>query len=114
MKALSGHTGAISMIVRGKAGDQSRLAKHAEALANLGAEVEAVFQEGSDIEDSEALQAIWGEPDEFADAVANLETAIATLSDVAGGGDMQATDSAFREVGKACKGCHERFRIQDD
>ncbi len=114
MKALSGHAGAISMLARGRAGDPAYLARHAEALVNLSAEVGLVFQEGSIVEDSDALPAIWEDPDEFAKVVATFEAAISSLGDVADSDDLQAIDAAFREVGQACKGCHEKFRMKDD
>ena len=44
MKALSGHNGAIRLIVGGKAGDPAKLAGHIEALEDLASEVGAVFQ----------------------------------------------------------------------
>ena len=113
MKALSGHNGAIRLIVGGKAGDSAKLASHIEALEDLTSEVGAVFQEGSDLEDDETLPAIWENPDEFASAVSKLEEAVGTLAGTAGSGDMEAVDAAHREMGKACKGCHEEFRVDN-
>ena len=110
MKALSGHNGAISMMVRGKAGDPDNLGNHIQALVNLKAEIESVFKEGSDLEDDRALPAIWENADAFADAIENFEAAVEALSDVADGGDMPAIEAAHRDLGKACKGCHEDFR----
>jgi cytochrome c556 len=114
MTALKGHVGAISMMVRGLAGDSSYLPRHAEALSALSGELKTVFQEGSIVEDSEALPVIWEEPEEFAEAIAKVKTATAALGDVATGGDMQAIGGAFKEVAQACKGCHERFRVEHD
>ena len=110
MKALSGHNGAITMMVRGKAGDPDNLASHVQALVNLKDEFDSLFNEGSDLEDDRALPAIWDNTDAFADAIENFEAAVEAFSEVANGGDMQAIDAAQREVGKACKGCHEDFR----
>lgn len=113
MKALSGHNGAIRAIARGSAGDPDRLASHVEALVNLASEVHAVFQEGSDVEDSSALPAIWENADAFADVVANFEAAADALSDVPSD-DLAAVDAAQRELGTACRGCHDDFRADDD
>ncbi len=110
MKAMSGHNGAISMMVRGKAGKPDNLASHVQALVNLKDEVNSLFNEGSDLEDAKALPAIWENADAFADAIENFEAAVEAFSEVASDGDMQAIDAAQREVGKACKGCHEDFR----
>jgi cytochrome c556 len=110
MKAMSGHNGAISLMARGKAGNPDNLASHVQALVNLTGEVESLFNEGSDLEDDKALPAIWENAEAFADAVQNFEAAVGAFSEVASDGDMQAIDAAQREVGKACKGCHEDFR----
>jgi cytochrome c556 len=114
MKALSGHAGAISMQARGLAGNPDYVAKHAKAIASLGSELHTLFAEGSNVEDSETLPIVWEEPEEFAEAIAAAEEATAALGEVADGGDMKAIGAAFRNVGKACKGCHDRFREEHD
>ena len=114
MKAMSGHNGAISLMVRGKAGNPDNLASHVQALVNLKDEIHSLFNEGSDLEDDRALPAIWENADAFADAVENFEAAVEAFSEVASDGGMQAIDAAQREVGKACKGCHEDFRQEKE
>lgn len=114
MEAMGGHAGALSMALRGLAGSAESAARHAEAMSGLGTEIGSIFQEGSDVEDSEALPEIWEEPEEFAEAVAKAEEALAVLKVAANDNDVQALGRAFRNVGKACKGCHERFREEHD
>lgn len=114
MTAMRGHIGAISMNVRGLVEDHGFLAKHAEALANTAAELAHVFPPGSNVGDSEALPAIWDDPEEFAKAVARVAQATAAFSEAASAGDADAIDAAFRDVGAACRGCHDRFRKDDD
>ncbi len=114
MKALSGHAGAISMTVRGLAGNAQHASKHAESMSALGTELGTLFQEGSNVEDSEALPEIWEDPEEFAEALTNAEEALAALGEAATDNDLEAMGRAFRDVGKACKGCHERFREEHD
>ncbi len=80
MTALSGHAGAISMTVRGLAGNPRHASKHAEAKSTLGTELGTLFQEGSNVEKSEALPVIWEDPEEFAEAVAKAEEALAALA----------------------------------
>ena len=36
------------------------------------------------------------------------------LAEVAAEGDKAAVQTAFGDVGKACKSCHEKFRLSDD
>ena len=112
MSALRGHSGAVSMQVRGIAGDSEYLGGHVDALVALAAEMASVFPAGSTTADSEALPAIWERPEEFAKAIANFQAAVSGLADAAGGDDAAALDAAFREIGTTCKGCHESFRLK--
>jgi cytochrome c556 len=114
MTALKGHAGALSMQARGLAGDPDHVVKHADAIAGLIAELHTVFQEGSNVEDSEALPVIWDDAEGFAEALTTAEQAASALSEAATSNDLQAIDGAFMNVGKACKGCHESFRLDDD
>jgi cytochrome c556 len=114
MSSMGGHVGAISKHVRRLVDDHGFLAKHAEALANGAAELQYLFPSGSNVGDSEALPAIWEEPEEFAKAIAKAEKATAAFSEAASAGDEDAIAAAFREVGAACRDCHDRFRKDDD
>lgn len=115
MRALSGHNGAVSLIARAKAGDPAGLGKHTQALVDLAAEIGPAFEAGGGaaVEDSEALPAIWEQPDEFAAAVERFAAAVADLDAAAESGDLASVDAAHRDVGEACKGCHEDFRLDD-
>lgn len=114
MTSLRGHIGAASMHVRGLVDDHGFLAKHAAGLASGAAELKHVFQSGSNVGDSEALPEIWEEPEAFAEALANAEQATSAFEEAVAGGDQQAIGAAFRDVGAACRGCHDRFRVADD
>jgi len=114
MTALKGHIGAASMIVRGLIEDGGHLIDHAQGLAKGAAEIHRVFQEGSDIEGSEALPAVWEDPEKFAAAIERAESAtekfVQVISD---GGDSAAVGAAFRDVGMSCRGCHDDFRADN-
>ena len=115
MTSLKGHIGAASMIVRGLVEDEGFLLDHATGLAAGVAEIHRVFQPGSAVEGSEALPAIWNEPDEFEEAILKAETAAENfrkaVKDEAGG---EAIGGAFRELGLACRNCHDNFRKDED
>lgn len=113
MRGLSSHSGAIGLIAQGKAGDPKHIDYHMKALHSLVAEVESVFPEGSDIKGSDSLPGIWEEPEDFADAIALLQSAVTTLSREVSGGDMQAIAKAQKEVAKTCRGCHDQFRFDE-
>jgi cytochrome c556 len=46
--------------------------------------------------------------------IAEAERATAAFSEAAAAGDEDAIAAAFRDVGAACRGCHDRFREDDD
>jgi cytochrome c556 len=113
MTALRGHIGAASMITRGLVEDDGHLVDHARGLADSARELDRIFQAGSDVGESEALPLIWEEPDAFAEAVSDLQASTAAFLAAAEGGDSQAIGAAFRNVGMSCRGCHDRYRVQD-
>jgi cytochrome c556 len=114
MTTLRGHVGAVSMHVRGMVEDNGFLGAHAEALANGAAELKYLFPAGSAVDDSEALPVIWEQPEEFRKAVESAVSATAAFRDAVAGGDRAAIGAAFRDVGAACRGCHDRFRVDSD
>lgn len=114
MTALRGHIGASSMIARGLVPDDGNLVSHAQALANGAKELGRVFQEGSNVGESEALPLIWEEPEEFAAAIAKTEEATAAFVTAAESGDEESISAAFRNVGMSCRGCHDRYRVADE
>jgi cytochrome c556 len=115
MTSLRGHIGAASMHVRGLVDDENEfLEKHAEGLANGAAELQHVFPAGSNVGESEALPVIWDKPEEFAEALEKAEEATASFREAVAGGDRAAIGAAFRDVGAACRGCHDRFRLDKE
>ena len=114
MTALRGHIGASSMIARGLIDNSGQLLGHAEGLSNGAAELANLFPEGSAVNESEALPAIWEKPEEFQAAIDNLVEATAAFEAAAAGGDPEAIGAAFRQVGMGCRGCHDNFRKSDD
>ena len=114
MTTLRGHIGAASMHVRGLVDDNGFLTAHAEGLANGVRELTYVFPAGSDVDDSEALPVIWEQPEEFQKAIDRAQKATAAFSEAVAGGDKAAVGAAFRDVGAACRGCHDRFRLDTD
>ena len=115
MGALRAHFGALTMTVRGLAGDPANLGKHSASLAALSAEIGPAF-DAAGVEsavDTESLPVIWEDPDAFAAAVEKFSAAAAALDAAIADGDADAIKAAHRETGAACKGCHEDFRLDD-
>lgn len=115
MRALSGHFGAVTMTARGLAGDPANSQKHTSALVALAAEIGPAFEAagGAPVDDTEALPAIWEQPDAYAAAVEEFAAAVQAFDAAVAGGDSDTVMATHREVGAACKGCHEDFRLDD-
>ncbi|MCC7462467.1 MAG: cytochrome c [Gammaproteobacteria bacterium] len=56
---------------------------------------------------------IWTRPQEFATAQKRFTQRADQLNAAAGSGDIAAVRTQFDEVGGACKGCHDTFRVPE-
>lgn len=63
---------------------------------------------------TDALPAIWAKPADFKTAMKMFSEAAPKLHAAANAGDVAAIKTAFSDVGKACKNCHDQFRAKDD
>jgi cytochrome c556 len=116
MQGLSAHVSAFVLINFGKVEHQGHLKAHASALADLGAQAKVLFPAGSDAGETEALPLIWDakEQEQFKKLVSALEVSSAKLRDAVAASDKPAAMAAFKALGDSCKGCHDRYRKQDD
>lgn len=67
----------------------------------------------SDVETAARPQ-IWKQPAEFKAAQAAFGEHVAKLAKVAEGSDLTAIKAQWQVLGKTCKGCHDKFREEDD
>lgn len=67
----------------------------------------------SDIETA-AKPEIWQQPAQFKSAQASFAEEAARLAKVSAASDVGAIKAQWRALGKTCKGCHEKFREEDD
>ena len=114
MESLGSHTHAFFLIFAGKVDQRDQMATHANAIAAVGTEIGTLFPEGSDVGHSHALPLIWEEPEQFNEAVQNAEIATAAFAAAVATGDQKAIAGGFKALGEACKGCHDRYREDDD
>lgn len=61
-----------------------------------------------------ALPEVWSKPDDFAAATKMFEEKSAALLAVTKTKDVDAVNKAFRDVGGACKNCHDTFRSPEE
>jgi cytochrome c556 len=92
-------------------GDAKVIVANAAKLKELEVAFVKMFPAGSD-KDSKALPTVWSDSAGFAAADAAANTAYDKLAVAAGSGDMAATAAAFGDVGKACGGCHTKYRAK--
>ncbi len=114
MKSLGSHAHAFFLLFAGKVDQRDQMGTHASAIAAVGADIGTLFPPGSNVDDSHALPLIWEEPDQFSEAVQNAETATAGLAAAVATGNQKTIAEGFKALGEACKGCHDRFREDDD
>ena len=107
MQAIGGHMGAVTVIMRAKS-HQDDLALHAKSIADLAKLVPGIFPGGSAVTKSEALSAIWEEPDRFSEAVERLIDASDALHQAVQ--TQTGVRSAFSDLGRTCDNCHDKFR----
>ena len=114
MKSLGSHTRAFFLIFSGKVDQSTQMSIHANAISAISAEISTLFPAGSNVDDSSALPLIWEEPEQFSEVAQNAKIATARLAAAVANGDRQAVAQGFRALGNACKGCHDRYREDDD
>ncbi len=92
-----------------------------EASANtINANAQKVpdyFPAGTGIDsdaDTEALETIWEQPEDFAAASQKLVDTSAALAAAAATGEAAAVGEAVKAMGGSCKGCHDQFRLDKD
>lgn len=112
MESIGGHTSALVAIIKGNVPYKEDAAVHARAIEPLAKMAGHVFPPESKTGKTDALPAIWEQPEKFQKSLAAFQTAAADLAKVADGqpGDLAAPVSA---LAKACKACHDDFRKKD-
>ena len=113
MGAVGGHMGAMATIIKGQGGSMKDFAMHADAMAGLARAAQGAFPKDSTKMEgkTEALDAIWEKPQEFAKVSKDFLVYAEKLAAAAKGGDKAAMGAAMGELGKnACKACHTSFR----
>ena len=88
-----------------------------EAIFEAGNQIEKwgqamarYFPEGSNQAPSQALDAIWERPDDFAKAIDDHIKAAQRLQDIAIDEDSSQLHQAMRDLSASCKACHQTFR----
>lgn len=112
MESIGGHTKALVAIVKGNVPFTEDAAVHARAIEPLSQMAGHIFPPDSRTGKTDALPAIWEQPDKFKQALTAFQTAAAALAKAADG-EPRALAAPVGDLAKACKGCHDDFRKKD-
>jgi cytochrome c556 len=96
--------------------DYAALEKAAGAVNQASIDQQKWFPKGSGPEagKTRALPEIWSKPEDFTAAQKMFSDRAPKLLAAAKAKDVAAVTAAFREVGGACKNCHDTFRAPED
>lgn len=116
MKAIGGAFGGVMVkMVKGEIPYDAAAAKAAGATMvekSAGIDVAALFPKGSETGgDTTASPKIWSDAAGFKAAMDKFKTTVAAQTPNADKG-LDQLKVAVGELGKACKGCHDEYRIQ--
>ena len=110
-KATGPEMRAIKAVIDAK-GDLKEIGPHAAKLKELEVAFDKMFPAGSDKGETKALPTVWSDMPGFTAAGKTAQDAYDKLAMAAGSGDMAAATAAFGDVGKACGGCHTKYRAK--
>lgn len=108
MSSIGSTMGSIGMILKQEVARPNDIAPLASALDELASTASGLFPDGS--EGGDALSGIWENPDDFAEKIEAFKRATTALRSAAASGDMSQIGPATRDVGMACKACHDEYR----
>jgi cytochrome c556 len=114
MKAIGGHMGSANQLVRGKVDRQGHLMRHATALTQLTKDLPVLFPEGSDFGETDAKEEIWSDWEAFEQAANKTSKASAAFANAVQSGNGDAINEHFKDLGEACKGCHKKYREEEE
>ena len=68
---------------------------------------------GPDVGKTHAKAEIWQKPDDFRAKATDFRKAALAFNSAARGGNVNAIKSAFGNLGRACKACHDSYRAPE-
>lgn len=97
--------------------DFDAIQANARIISNNAVLIPEHFPEGTgpgSNPDTEALDTIWERPEEFSGATERMIKASQTMLAAADSRDAATVQAAVKELGGACKNCHDQFRVKED
>jgi len=97
--------------------DAGAITGAAEKINTFASDIHNWFPAGTGPEagvETEALPTIWEKNAEFHAAAENLSKQAGNMLAAAKSGDLAKVGNEVRNLGGACKNCHDNFRLDDD
>lgn len=116
MEKIGDATKAAGRTLKSGSPDLAVIRSTAATYTQLAPQIASWFPPGTgpDVGKTDALPAIWEKPEDFALKNRDFQAAVTAFDAVAQSGDMAAINTAFGDVGKSCKACHDPYRAKDD
>jgi cytochrome c556 len=115
MKGIASQMKTLGDMLEGRATyDPAGAQEKALALYQNCHAVATRFPDGPHDHHSRADPAIWERPDEFRKEMNNLQHAVGELVSATSSGPRDVVRLRFVDVGRACKSCHETFRLPEN
>lgn len=112
METIGKTTKAIHREFDAASPDMAVIKSSAAKIADLSVKASNWFQAGTgpDVGKTGAKPAIWQRPDDFTAKLTGFQRAAKGFAAVSAGGDAAAAKTAYGELGKTCKSCHDTYR----
>jgi len=110
--AMTGHLGAMGMIVTQRTPLVEHMAIHANAMLALAELHKALYAAGTGTAD--AAPGIWSDPEAFAVLQDGFAKKAADLVAATENGNQHAVLGQLMKLGERCHNCHESFRISGE
>lgn len=110
MKASGANAAAATAIVQGKVEFKDRLREHAQALVTTTKNIPALFPKGSDFGETEAQDAVWKKPDDFAKRAKDAQAKAVAFEKAVAANDTKSYAAKLKDVADSCKACHKDYR----
>lgn len=109
-------TRAVAQIKQGLSeGGNLRLTRGGAIMLSRWAEtLPKMFPEGSQSEESRALDTVWTDRAGFEARAEDYRNAAIQLAQIAETGDREAANAAFMTMANACQSCHQSYREPDE
>lgn len=119
MQALGAHISMLAAVAKNEVSFRDQAFGHAHAINQMSDYLAELFPEGTGQgeteEESDALPAIWENPEEFQAAIESLQEESEKMVQAAEGDDPTAFAQQLGALGKqGCGNCHDDFRAEDD